>query len=92
MKFREHKFQLMKNPDFEKEYKNLIPIYDLIRLIIKYRIEKGITQEELARRIGTKQSAISRLESSKRLPSLNFLSSIANAMDMEINFMLTPRH
>ena len=82
----------MKNPAFAKEYKNLIPVYDLIRLLINYRIEKGITQEELARRIGTKQSAISRLESSKRLPSINFLNSIANAMDMELKFMLRPRH
>ncbi|MBI5326130.1 MAG: helix-turn-helix transcriptional regulator [Ignavibacteriae bacterium] len=91
MKFREHRSKLKKDLEFEKEYKKLIPIYDIIRLLIKYRIEMGITQEELARRIGTKQSAISRLESTQKLPSLNILNSIANAMNLEINFRLIPK-
>ncbi|OGU11876.1 MAG: transcriptional regulator [Ignavibacteria bacterium GWB2_35_12] len=92
MTFREHKAQLMKDPEFKKEYDRLEPIYGLIRELIRYRIKNGLTQEELALRIGTKQSAISRLESTKQMPSLSFLRSVANALDMELHFRLIRRN
>ena len=53
-----------KNPQLKKEYDDLEQIYKLKSLIIQLRIEKGWSQKELAEHIGTRQSAISRLESS----------------------------
>jgi transcriptional regulator with XRE-family HTH domain len=44
-------------------------------------MQKGLSQGELAEKIGTKQSASSRLESGKYNPSLSFLHKVADALD-----------
>ncbi len=48
------------------------------------RVQKGLTQKELADRVGTKQTSISRLESGRLSPSISFLSQIATALDTEL--------
>jgi len=53
--------------------------------IIKQRTKKGLTQADLAKKIGTKQSAISRLERGTYNPSLAFLKKIAKALDKELH-------
>ena len=45
------------------------------------RVQRGLTQAELAKRVGTKQTSISRLESGKVSPSISFLKQIAIALD-----------
>lgn len=45
------------------------------------RVQRGLTQAELAKRVGTKQTSISRLESGKVSPSISFLNQIAIALD-----------
>ena len=61
--YKQLKRKLLKDKEIKKAYEKLEPEFAVIRMIIKKRIEKGLTQKELARRIGTKQSAVSRLES-----------------------------
>ncbi|MBT3249492.1 MAG: helix-turn-helix transcriptional regulator [Candidatus Pacebacteria bacterium] len=80
------KFQLLKNKEIKKSYDDLRPEYDLINLLIEKRLEKGLTQTELASKIGTKQSAISRLESGTYNPSLSFLYKIAQGLEMKLSF------
>lgn len=48
------------------------------------RVQKGLTQKELAEKVGTKQTSISRLESGRLSPSISFLSQIATALDTEL--------
>ncbi len=91
MKFRdfnEIKKELLKDPDVKKEYDRLGPKFDLIRSIIEKRIEKNISQKELATRMGTKQSALSRLESGKYNPSLAFMQKVAQALDSKLEIRL----
>lgn len=57
------KKQLLKNPEIRKEYDALGPEFALVEAIIKKRLAKGMSQAALARKVGTKQSAIARLES-----------------------------
>ena len=71
-----------------EEYDKLKPRYEIISEIIKARKEQNITQEELALRIGTQQSNISRLESGTYNPSLDFLSKIAKGLGKEIHIEL----
>lgn len=52
------------------------------------RIDKGITQSQLAKMIGTKQPSIARLESGKTPPSISFLNDIAKALD---TYLIEPR-
>ena len=91
MKFRdfnEIKKELLKDPEVKKEYDRLGPKFDLIRSIIEKRIEKNISQEELANRMGTKQSALSRLESGNYNPSLAFMQKVAEALDSKLEIRL----
>jgi len=48
------------------------------------RVQKGLTQAQLAKKIGTKQTSISRLESGKASPSVSFLNEIAIALDTKL--------
>jgi len=83
------KYLFEENPQLKKEYDSLEQIYQLKSTIIELRKEKGWSQKELAEKIGTQQSAISRLESGIYNPSLTFLSKIAKAFGkkLKINFL-----
>ncbi len=81
----ELKGKLLKDPETLKEYKELEPGYEIISQIIKARIEQNMTQEELARRVGTKQSNISRLEGGEYNPSLEFLKKVAQGLGKELH-------
>lgn len=87
--YKELKTKLLKDKEIKKAYEALKPEFDLIATIIKKRIEKGLTQEELARKIGTKQSAISRLESGTYNPSLAFLEKVASALGARVKVLIS---
>ena len=78
-----------KDPQLKKAYDDLEAEYVLIEKLIAYRIKHGITQAELARRIGTKQSAISRFESGTENPTLDFLKKIANALGAKLSVKIS---
>lgn len=61
----------------EMEEEKLEPRLEVISQIKQVRKEQHITQEALAERAGTKKSNISRLESGKYNPSLDFLIRVA---------------
>ena len=79
----------LKNPKVKAEYERLQPEFAVINAIIQARVKKGITQEYLARKIGTKQSAIARLESGRANPSIGFLKKLAEALNtnLQIRFV-----
>lgn len=91
MNWKEHKKQLLKDPELRKEYEALEPEYQLASALIRLRLAKGLTQEELARLLGTKQESIARLESGNSLPSLSTVKKLANALDAELEIHLRPR-
>lgn len=82
------KKELLKDKEVSLEYEKLKPKYSLISQIIEARLEKGITQNELAKKVGTKQSAIARLESGNANPSLSFLEKIALALGYTLKIQL----
>jgi len=81
--------EALKDPKLQAEYDALQPEFALIDSIIKARKERNLTQAQLALKIGTKQSVISRLEIGKANPSVNFLKKLARAIhtNLEINFI-----
>jgi DNA-binding XRE family transcriptional regulator len=62
-KFSDVENRLMMDNEFKVEYEKLKPRYELIAQIIDARNQMNITQEELALRVGTQKSNISRFES-----------------------------
>lgn len=83
------KEKLMQDKAFANEYDRLKPRYMMISQIISERKKNNLTQEELAIRIGTKKSNISRLESGNYNPSLDFLSKVAEALGKELEVSLS---
>lgn len=86
--FEEVKADLLRDQEFASEYEKLRPRYEAIEQIIKARKEQNMTQEELARCIGTQKSNISRLESGNYNPSLDLLIKIAAALGKKLNVRL----
>ena len=78
------KKELLTNKKIATEYKKLTPRYELISQLIKARIKKGLTQEQLAKKIGTKQSAIARAESGEENLSFDFIEKISTAMNSKL--------
>jgi DNA-binding XRE family transcriptional regulator len=77
----------LQNPEFIAAANELEPGYQIARL----RIQRGLTQAELAEMIGTHQPSIARLENGSSVPSLSFLERIANALDARIELHVVPR-
>ncbi len=92
-KYRTHKevlAEFIKDPEFKKGYETLRPKYEAISAVIRERIKNGLTQKELAEKIKTKQSNISRFESGKVTPSLTFLHKIAQAFNKRLEIRFRP--
>jgi len=79
-----HKKILLKDPKFKKAYEKSRLEYEIARAIIRARIEKGLTQKQLADRLHTKQSVISRVEGANSTPSLSFLKRLAGALNSSL--------
>lgn len=82
--YKDIKKNLLENQNIRKEYQSLEFEFALIKEIIRKRNEKGITQKELALKLGTKQSSISRFESGAYNPSLSFVMDISKALGLKI--------
>lgn len=68
-----------KSVGYRRELERLAPYERLARAVIQLRMDHDLTQEQLAVRIGTTASAISRLESGQHKPSLTTLEHLAHA-------------
>jgi predicted transcriptional regulator len=82
------KKDLLANPEIKYEYEKLDPEYEIIRALIDLRVELNMSQKELADKIGTRQSNISRLESGSYNPSLKFLKKVSKALGKELKLTL----
>lgn len=89
--YSQFKKEILKNRKIRLAYEALGPEFEIIAALIKRRLEKGFTQRELAKRLGTKQSAIARLESGTYNPSLDFLKKVTEALDARLKITVSGR-
>src|SRR5271157_537890 len=86
------KKQWLEDPEVRKEYDALAPEFQIATEIIKARMKAKMTQAELAERIGTKPTAVSRLESPNYgKVSISTLRKVANALGCELQVQLLPK-
>lgn len=78
------KKNLLRHTKVRKAYQSLEPEYAVVELVIARRLAHGLTQAALAKKVGTKQSAIARLESGHYNPTLVFLNKVARALDSRV--------
>jgi transcriptional regulator with XRE-family HTH domain len=69
----------MKDRAYRKEYEALEEEFSLAAALIRARADAGLTQEQLAQRMGTKQEVVARWEGGKVLPSTRTLARLAKA-------------
>ncbi len=88
MTWEEFEKKLFKQPGFKEATEETRLEYEIARALIKARLEKGLTQAEIAKRMNTKQSVISRVENARTMPSLAFLKRLAEVLNasLEVQF------
>jgi ribosome-binding protein aMBF1 (putative translation factor) len=75
-----------RDPDYRAAQKRLAPYEGIARFVIQRRVELGLTQEQLADRMGTSHSAISRIESGQHRTTVATLERLAGAL--EVRFVM----
>jgi transcriptional regulator with XRE-family HTH domain len=73
-----------RSPAYRAEQRRLQQFEELARLVIKHRAELGLSQQDLASRMGTSHSAISRLESGRHQTSVATLQRVADALGLRL--------
>ncbi|MGH6905236.1 MAG: helix-turn-helix domain-containing protein [Geminicoccaceae bacterium] len=77
-------------PGYREEYERLGPEFELARTLIAARAGAGLTQAELAERMGTTQSVIARLESGRTQPTTATLHRLALATGTRLKIAFEP--
>jgi len=84
--FGEHLAEALGDAEFREAWEASDPAYQLARL----RILRGLTQQQLAERVGTRQPSIARLESGREEPKLGFLRRVAEALGAKVEVRIVP--
>lgn len=76
-----------KDPEFQKESEAIKPEFELARRLIEARVKAGLSQSDVAARMGTSQPTVARLESGHK-PSLRTLERYAEAVGLKVEIRL----
>ena len=82
------KKRMLKDPKVKAEYDALEEEFALASELIGARARAKLSQEEVARRMGTSQSAVARMESGRTLPSTSSLVKYAKAVGHRVEIKL----
>ena len=82
----------LKDPEFSERFKKAGEAWDVALKLASLRKASGLSQKELARRVGTSQQQISRLESpSYEGHSLSMLRRVADVLGAHIQVEIQPK-
>lgn len=87
-KFSDYLAEELKDPEAKRLFDEYGRQLEISYKILQTRKQKGLSQAELAKKIGTKQSNVARIESGQQNVTIKLLDRIALALDMqlEVNF------
>lgn len=80
----------MEDPSYREAYEVIAPEFEIARELIAARARAGLSQAEVAERMGTTQSAVARIESGKQKPSTRTLERYAQATGSTVKISLVP--
>lgn len=86
-KWKDIKKEILKDPQVKAEYDALAPEYELAASLIQARIDRKMTQAELAEKAGLSQVMIARLESGTSNPTYSTIARVAHALDKELKLV-----
>jgi transcriptional regulator with XRE-family HTH domain len=81
----------MERPKYRKAYEALEEEFALASAVIAARNQAGLTQQALARKMGTTQPVVARLESGRTRPSMRTLERLAKATGLRLLIRFEPR-
>lgn len=84
----EHLKEELRDPKFRKVWEASEADYQIARQMIKARLEKKISQRELAKRAKTTQARICELEGQNANPSLATLKRISSALGIKFQLSI----
>lgn len=80
-----------KDPVYRQEYENLKSEFEIARELIRARAKAHLTQAEVAKRMGTTQSVVARLESGAKSANIKTLEKYARATENHLHVRLSAR-
>ena len=84
MKFEEYLAEQQQDAEYQQAERELRPYLELANRVLALRLERGWSQAELARRTGTRQANISRIENAQANPTLKVLHKLAQAFEVDL--------
>ncbi len=84
------KTAFLRDPDHRAAYAALAPEYDLARKLVAARAAAGLSQTEVAERMGTQQSEVSRIEGARQNVTIAKLARYAQAVGTKLEIHLDP--
>ena len=85
------KNELLQNSEVKAEYDRLEPEFRLASILIAARTKAGLSQEQLAQRMGMKQAGVARIESGRYNPSMKTLQRYAEATGHTLQISMEPQ-
>ena len=82
--------KLLTDPEIRAAYDRLGPIFAVVGEMIDARLAAGLTQADIAVRMGTSQSVVARLESARHMPTFDMVARYAAAINRRIDIHLVP--
>jgi len=86
--FQKYLAEQLKNPEIKKHYDEYGKQLEIAYQILKLRKQKRISQKELAKKLGTKQSNIARMEAGQQNFSIKMLNGIAKALKANLSIKI----
>jgi transcriptional regulator with XRE-family HTH domain len=80
-----------RDPEFLAAQKEIKPFFDVADDMLELRYELGLSQSQVAERMGTDQAKVSRVEAGLANPTLRFLQRLARVLDAELSVHLIRR-
>ena len=82
--YKQFREEFFRDPVKRKAYESLEVEFKIHSALVKARIEKKLTQKQLASKLGIAQSALARFESGRTNPTLSFLQKITSGLGLKL--------
>ena len=79
--------EFLKDPAKKKAYDSLEVEFAIYSALVRARIQKKLTQKQLASKLGIAQSALARFESGRTNPTLSFLQKITSGLGLKLTII-----
>lgn len=86
----EVKTEALNNPAVRAEWDRTAVAREVASRVVRYRVERGLSQAELGAKLGVSQPYVARLESGDQSPTLTTLARLAQRLGLEFHIDVTP--